>query len=67
MRWQLPPEMQYWVSLLAVRWQRAKENRDDRGIETLEVIIWAAVLTVAAVGAGAFVVSRINDYQSRIR
>ncbi|WUI00390.1 hypothetical protein OHR68_00745 [Spirillospora sp. NBC_00431] len=67
MRFEWPVEIQYFVSLLSDRWQRLKEAESDKGVETLEVIIWAAVLTVAAVAAGALVVSKINDRAAKIK
>lgn len=72
MRYEWPAEMQYLVCLVCDRWQRITADRDhdrdyDRGVETLEVIIWAAVLTVAAVAAGAFIVSKIQAHQEKIK
>ncbi|TYB48549.1 hypothetical protein [Actinomadura chibensis] len=67
MRFPWPVEMQYFVSMLSDRWRRLREAEPDRGVETLEVIIWAAVLTVAAVAAGALVVSKINNRASQIK
>lgn len=67
MRFQWPVEIQYFVSLLSDRWQRLKEAEPDRGVETLEVIIWAAVLTVAAVAAGSLVVSKIKERAALIK
>lgn len=67
MRFEWPVEIQYFVSLLSDRWRRLREAEPDRGVETLEVIIWAAVLTVAAVAAGALVVSKIQSRAAKIK
>lgn len=70
MQHQLPSQLQYAVSLVQHRWHQLKDAREDApdaGIETLEVIVLAAALVVAAVAVGAFLVGKINEYQSKIK
>ncbi|MGP4027317.1 hypothetical protein [Actinomadura sp. 3N407] len=63
----LPAELQYIRSVVQDRWQRAKNARaQDTGMETLEIIILAAFLAVAAAAVGAFLVTKINSYMNKI-
>ena len=41
-------------------------RRDQRGQSTLEYVIIAAIISVAAVGAAVFIVSRVNDAKSGV-
>lgn len=63
----LPPEAQYLACVLKDRWYRAHGPDADAGLETLQVIVLAALLVPAALAAGAFLVAKINAYQSKIK
>jgi hypothetical protein len=46
---------------------RLNVNRgSEEGLTTLEICIWAAVLSGAAIAAAALVVSKINAHSSQI-
>lgn len=53
-----------------VLYMRAKMNvgaRGEEGMTTLEIAIWAAVLSTIAITVGALVVSKINSHTANIK
>lgn len=65
---QLPPEAQYLACIIEDRWRRAtKDESHDAGINTLEVIVLAALIVPAALALGVFLVGKIQQYQGKIK
>jgi hypothetical protein len=50
-----------WISALRLR------IREDAGSPTLETVIIAGALALAAVGATAYIVSKINEHAHQIK
>jgi Flp pilus assembly pilin Flp len=53
-----------------VLYLRARFNvgaRDEQGLTTLEIAIWAAVLSAIAITVGALIVSKINSHANNIQ
>jgi len=61
------PELTYLMCLVKDRWHRARDPEHDAGINTLEVIVLAALIVPAALALGIFLVSKISSYQSKIK
>lgn len=56
----------YWVvAMVATAPQRLRE-RSERGDITLQQVIWAALIAIAAVAAIGVIVGIINGYVARI-
>jgi hypothetical protein len=65
---QLPTEAQYLACLIEDRWRRAtSEISGDTGLNTLEVIVLAALIVPAALALGVFLVGKIQQYQGKIK
>jgi hypothetical protein len=73
MRKILPPETHYLLAIIALacsRIQRAKSEASlhpDRGSESLDKVIWIAVIVTAATGAAAVLAAAVSDRLSGIR
>lgn len=65
-----PSELHFLVCILQDRWQRATgrgSDAADAGINTLEVIVLAALIVPAALALGIFLVGKIQQYQGKIK
>jgi hypothetical protein len=56
----------YLVDRARWRARAARAGHPESGAITLEWIVIAGILVLAAVGAGAFFVTRIHQYESKI-